>query len=159
MTRAARILLIDDELAIQRTVAPLLTGVARDRVRLLDWMPQEELMRVYDQHGIFLFPSFFEGFGKAFLEAMSRGLCVVAADNGGAHDVITHEVDGLLAPTGDVEAVTKSSLWLIGNLDEAVRISHAAAETARSYTWDRVARETVAFYEDRIAAKARQVLR
>jgi glycosyltransferase involved in cell wall biosynthesis len=140
-------------------VKGLLTGTARDRVRLLDWMPQEALMRVYDSHGIFLFPSFFEGFGKAFLEAMSRGLCVVAADNGGAHDVITHETDGFLTPTGDVEAMTSRCLRLINNPYEAIRIARAAAETARSYTWERVARETVAFYEDRIEAKARQLLR
>lgn len=140
-------------------VRAMLTGRARDRVRLLDWMTQEELMQVYDSHGVFLFPSFFEGFGKVFLEAMSRGLCVVAADNGGAHDVITHEVDGLLTPTGDVEAMTKGCLRLISNPEEAIEISHAAAETARSYTWERVARETVAFYENRIEAKLRQLSR
>ena len=135
-------------------VRAMLTSAARERVRLLDWMAQEDLMRIYDSYGIFLFPSFFEGFGKVFLEAMSRGLCVIAADNGGAHDVITHNVDGLLTPTGDVEAMTMSCLRLINNPDEAIRISRAAAETARTYNWERVARETVAFYERRIEAKA-----
>ena len=70
-------------------VLELLSETARPRVALLDWMPQKELLDVYDNHGIFVFPSFFEGFGKAFLEAMARGLCVVAADNGGASDVIS----------------------------------------------------------------------
>jgi glycosyltransferase involved in cell wall biosynthesis len=140
-------------------VRAMLVPGARDRVRLLDWITQEELMRVYDSHGVFLFPSFFEGFGKVFLEAMSRGLCVIAADNGGAHDVITHCVDGLLTPTGDVGAMTKSCLRLISNSEEAGSIAGAAAETARAYNWDRVARETVAFYEDRIEAKLGQISR
>jgi glycosyltransferase involved in cell wall biosynthesis len=131
-----------------------LTSGVRDRVRLVDWMPQEELMQVYDSHGLFLFPSFFEGFGKAFLEAMSRGLCVVAADNGGAHDVIANEVSGMLTPTGDVDAMANACFRLLGDHNTAVRMSNAAAKTARAYTWDRVARETVAFYEDRLAAKA-----
>ena len=51
----------------------------RERVTLKDWIPQEQLISLYDQHGLFLFPSFTEGFGKASLEAMTRGLCVVAS--------------------------------------------------------------------------------
>jgi glycosyltransferase involved in cell wall biosynthesis len=52
----------------------LLTSAALNRVTFLDWMSQEDLRNVYDDHGIFLFPSFFEGFGKVFLEAMARGM-------------------------------------------------------------------------------------
>ena len=58
-------------------------------------------MQVYDEHGVFLFPSFFEGFGKAFLEAMSRGLVVVASNNGGMRDVIKDGQSGFLVKTGD----------------------------------------------------------
>lgn len=130
---------------------------ARDRLTLLDWMQQDRLLEVYDQHGLFLFPSFFEGFGKVFLEAMSRGLCVVAADNGGAHDVISNGLDGLLTPTGDASAMTRECQRLISDPQEAIRMSRAAAETARGYTWARVARETVAFYENRLDARARQL--
>lgn len=140
-------------------VREMLNPAARERMRLTGWMPQQDLLRVYDTHGVFLFPSFFEGFGKAFLEAMSRGLCVIAADNGGAHDVITHEIDGLLTPTGSVEAMTENCLRLINNPEEAIGISLRAAAAARCYTWDRVARETAAFYQDRIEAKRRELSR
>jgi len=138
------------------TAAALLPAETRARVRFLDWMPQEELCRVYDEHGVFLFPSFFEGFGKVFLEAMSRGLCVVAADNGGARDLISEGVDGILATTGDVKAIVNACLRLLRDPQTAARMSEAAAITARAYTWDRVARETIAFYEDRIEAKTKR---
>jgi glycosyltransferase involved in cell wall biosynthesis len=141
------------------SVLGMLSGPAKDRVRLLSWMAQEQLLKVYDSHGVFLFPSFFEGFGKVFLEAMARGLCVIAADNGGARDVITHQMDGVLTPTGDVEAVTKSCLNLMSNPQNAIEISARATATARRYTWDRVARETAAFYQNRIEAKHRELAR
>src|SRR5262249_11633945 len=70
----------------QDDVRELVEPAALERINFLDWMPQEALRQVYDQHGLFLMPSFFEGFGKVFLEAMSRGLCVIAANNGGARD-------------------------------------------------------------------------
>ena len=63
-------------------------GNVLERVSFVDWCDQIQLIRVYDEHGIFLFPSFFEGFGKAFIEAMSRGLVVIASKNGGMRDVI-----------------------------------------------------------------------
>src|ERR1051325_9168572 len=114
-------------------------------VRVESWMPEERLRAVYDTHGVFLFPSFYEGFGKVFLEAMSRGLCVVASDVGGAHDVITDGRDGMLVPPGDADALVTAVRSL--DLERAGAMSAAAARTAREYSWARVARETAAFYE------------
>ena len=123
------------------------------RVTLLDWMTQAELINVYDNHGVFLFPSFFEGFGKVFLEAMARGLCVVAANNGGVTDIVIHEKNGFLVPTGDITQMTKICVDLFKSFDQAQSISQQAASRAREYSWHRVACETVAFYESLIEAR------
>jgi glycosyltransferase involved in cell wall biosynthesis len=131
-------------------VRNLLSEEARSRVTLLGWMPQQDLMDVYDGHGIFLFPSFFEGFGKAFLEAMSRGLCVVAADNGGARDTIRRNENGVLTPTGDVAAMVEACMELLKPDDRVRELGDRAALDSRRYTWHRVARETIAFYQDRL---------
>lgn len=130
-----------------------LSDGARSRTRFIPWTAQGELKSIYDEHGVFLFPSFFEGFGKAFLEAMSRGLCVVAADNGGMKDVIRHRSDGIKCATGDVAAMIQACLELIENPEFAKSVSAAAVTTARSYTWDGVAQQTAAFYEARLRAK------
>ena len=137
------------------SVRELLAPEVRSKIELLDWMPQKDLVNTYDNHGIFLFPSFFEGFGKVFLEAMSRGLCVVAADNGGAHDIIKDGEDGMLVPTGNVDVMVQACLNLVRNPDLAGSMSKKAVDTARRYSWDRVARETASFYQDRLNAKAR----
>lgn len=134
-------------------VTELLSESARRRVTLLDWMTQEELIKIYDNHGVFLFPSFFEGFGKVFMEAMARGLCVVAANNSGARDIINHEKNGLLVPTGDVSKMTQTSIDLFKSFGRAQLISQQAAERAREYSWHRVALETAAFYESLILAR------
>jgi len=128
-------------------VRRLLLPPVRDRVKLLDWMSQSDLIDTLDRHGIFLFPSFFEGFGKVFLEAMARGLCVVAANNSGARDVIRSGTDGILVPTGDADALAAFALQLSRNPRFAEAVSNAAATRAREYTWRRVASETASFYE------------
>ena len=116
-------------------------------VELLDWMPVDALRDVYDAHGIFLFTSYFEGFGKVFLEAMSRGLCVVSTRAGGAPDLIGSADNGLLVPVGDPGAVAEAAESLLTDFAAAKQISKHAAETARAHTWSRVGRDTAAFYE------------
>src|SRR5437763_14926263 len=109
-------------------------------------MPQENLIDVYDGHGIFLFGSFFEGFGKVFLEAMSRGLAVVATNVAGARDIIIDGENGVLVPPGDAAAMADAVTSLLADPERAASLAVHAAATARTYTWDRVARETAAFY-------------
>ena len=122
-------------------------------MRFLDWMPREKLREIYDEHGIFLFPSFFEGFGKSLLEAMSRGLCVIASDNGGMRDVILNNVSGLKVPTGDSGAMVASCLELLDDPSRAAKISSRAIGAANQYGWDRVGGETLNFYKAVIRAK------
>lgn len=131
----------------------VLLGDTAARVELLNWMPQEELIDVYDAHGIFLFGSFFEGFGKVFLEAMSRGLCVIATEVGGARDIVETGVSGLLVPPGDAAAIVSAAESLFADPGRAAIIAAEAARVARMYTWERVARETAAFYGRLLEAK------
>lgn len=116
------------------------------RVRLVPHLDQEELRRIYDDHDVFIFPSLFEGFGKAFLEAMSRGLAVVASDEGGMRDVIRDGENGFLVPPGDSLGIVERVERLLTDAALRERISAAARATALEYSWDRVARETAAFY-------------
>jgi len=131
--------------------ATLLTPAARARTTFLPWMKQDELLPVYDVHGVFLFPSYFEGFGKAFLEAMSRGLVVVASDEGGAHDLVVSGTNGHLTPVGDAQRVADAVLSAQRDAQAAARMGDAARSVAMTHTWDRAAGETAAFYERLIA--------
>ena len=124
-----------------------------DRVTLRDWLPQSELMHLYDEHGLFIFPSFFEGFGKAPVEAMSRGMAVVASATGGMLDTITTGVDGVLIPVGDADATAQAALALLSQPEAAARLAAAARNHACQLTWERTARECAAFYE-RLCAPA-----
>lgn len=138
--------------ASEGSIRTLLTGEANERTEVRHWTTQDALRDVYDQHGTFLFPSFFEGFGKAFLEAMSRGLCVIASDAGAMHDIIDGH-NGVLVPPGDADALADAAIAIIHDLEGAHAMSAAAARTAREYSWDRVGRETADFYRARLAAR------
>ncbi len=134
------------------TCRAMLRSEAGARTTFVGWMPQAELVRLYDAHGVFVFPSFTEGFGKVFLEAMARGLCVVASNTAGMRDVIRSGVTGILIEPGDVEGFRYGVASVIDGR-QAAAMSAAAAAEARRYSWRRVAEETVSFYRQLLERK------
>lgn len=68
-------------------LAPLVVDVEKlvkelnlsTRVRILGFVPQEDLPALYANACLFVFPSLYEGFGMPVLEAMSRGVPVMTS--------------------------------------------------------------------------------
>jgi len=126
---------------------------ARQRTRFVGWLPQEELIDLYDEHGIFIFPSLAEGFGKVFLEAMARGLCVVASRTAGMRDVIRDGSTGMLVEPGDTSGFVDAVSGLLSS-DQMDQMSAMAVADAQTYSWGRVATETAEFYRNMLDLKS-----
>jgi glycosyltransferase involved in cell wall biosynthesis len=139
-------------------VLNLLSEKARDKVVVLDWMSQKQLIELYDEHGIFIFPSFVEGFGKAALEAMSRGMCVVASESVGMVDLITPMTNGIITSTGNSDEIVSAVNTLISDFEFASNISTQAILTATKCTWDSTALQMLSFFEFLISQKDAQVI-
>ncbi len=80
------------------------------------------------------------------MEAMARGLCVIVTKTGGMKDIIEDGKNGLYVDFNDAQGIIKRILYLRGHLGAAADIAASASQTARSFSWDRVARETAEFY-------------
>ena len=120
-------------------VRALFPEVIQHRITLLDWMPRETLLRIYDAHGIYLFPSFFEGFAQTFLEAMARGLAVLATRVDGMAQAIRNGENGYLFERGCPTEMADVAISLIDDQVDLVRLGREARRTAADYTWDRSA--------------------
>jgi len=132
-------------------LSPALAG----RVRLLDWVTRGELRNLYDTHGIFVFPTLAEGAAKAVMEAMSRGMCVVASDTSGPHDYIQHGINGYLAPVADASQTSHYAVLALQDAECATRMGESARHTALDFRWSRCAAELVDFYRDLRALRSR----
>lgn len=73
-----------------------------DRVRLLGWQRQEELIALYQRSHVFVLPTYAEGFPNALLEAFSQGMAAVVTPVGGIPDTAIDGENALWAKPRDV---------------------------------------------------------
>jgi phosphatidylinositol alpha-1,6-mannosyltransferase len=105
-------------------------GVA-DRVHFLGFVDEATLRDNYRNCDLFVMPSAGEGFGFVFLEAMQYGKAVVAANSGGAPEVVEDNVTGSLIEYGNTEQLARVLTSLCLNREERERLSEAGQRRLR----------------------------
>jgi glycosyltransferase involved in cell wall biosynthesis len=58
-------------------------------ITLVSWMPQEQFLRLYDTHDVFVFPSLHDSAGWVVLESICRGMPVACLNLGGPKEIVT----------------------------------------------------------------------
>lgn len=110
----------------------------RDHVLFVGTKADEELAGYYQACDVFVMPSRSEGFGIVFLEAMSHGKPVVAANSGAAPEVVEDDVTGLLIEYGNVPALASSLAHLLTDRENRQRMGEAGRRRVEAqYTFER----------------------
>jgi glycosyltransferase involved in cell wall biosynthesis len=86
-----------------------------DNITFPGYVPEEVKYQYLSQSDIYLLPSLHEGFGICLLEAMYCGLPIVATNNGGQTDFLTHGRNVLFIPPKDDNRLAEEAAKLINN--------------------------------------------
>ena len=94
----------------------------------------------YEAGDLFVMSSRFEGFGNTLAEAMTHGLPVISFDcETGPSDIIRQEVDGLLIPAEDVNALRDAMASMMSSENLRKEFSGHAIEARERFSLERAA--------------------
>jgi glycosyltransferase involved in cell wall biosynthesis len=115
----------------------------RHRISAVPRIDQARLAQLYREADVFVFPSLYEGFSRAIVEAMASRLPIVCTQVGVAGDALRNEQSALIVPKRDADALVIAINRLRSDPALADRLANAAGEVARDYTMAAVSERTM----------------
>ncbi|OPZ71490.1 MAG: D-inositol 3-phosphate glycosyltransferase [Firmicutes bacterium ADurb.Bin456] len=111
-------------------------------------LPHSKVMEYMSASDLFVLPSWLEGFGIVYLEAMAHGKPVIGVRGQGISDVIHHGINGLLVEPFDEHGLADAVLGLLKNQDYALSLGERARATVlKDYTWTGSAQKLLDLYQ------------
>jgi len=117
----------------------------------------EDLPRYYRTCDLFCAPSTgFESFGIVLLEAMAAGKPIVASNIAGYRNVLEDGAEGLLVEPKDERALAEAIIRLLKDPELRQRMGERGRAKAPSYSWDKIARRVLDYYQELLEGKKSQ---
>ncbi len=116
----------------------------QNRVLFTGYVPESELVALYNGARAFVYPSWYEGFGLPVLEALQCGTPVITSNVSSMPEVAGDAAD-LVAPD-DVVGLENALRRLLSDDAHALKRSQCGRARAEQFSWQRCAHETLAVY-------------
>lgn len=120
-----------------------------DRVVFTGYIPYEHLPLFYNCASLFVYPSFYEGFGLPPLEAMTCGTPVITSNVTSIPEI----VDGgaILVNPYEPDELINSMYEVLTDISLSQELSLKGMKRAYQFSWRKTALETIKAYEEAIA--------
>lgn len=139
----------------QHLIRTYLSPAERARIVYLHNFSEQEKAHLFAACDVFAYPSRFESFGIAFIEAWAAGKPVVGCRAGAVPSVVSEGTDGLLVPVDDPLSLGLTLLRLLESPSLRHRLGEAGREKVRQrYSWEVVTGLWRAVYESARAGRA-----
>lgn len=112
-------------------------------VKLLGYVPKEDLNYLYHEAECFIYPSLYEGFGLPILDAMSAGCPVVASNRSSIPEIVKDA--GVLIDPDSAENIANGVLQALSNKQT---LRSMGLKRAREFTWEKTALQTLKIYQE-----------
>ena len=118
-------------------------GVA-DRIRFLGFVTDQDLQPLYTACDLFVFPSFYEGFGLPIVEAMACGRAVMCSNTSAMPEV----ADGaaILVDPHSTSGMTRAMADLLRDAELRSRMERLGHQRAAQFSWQQCASKTLEVY-------------
>lgn len=115
-------------------------------IKRIDYFEDNELDAIYANTSVFVFTSYFEGFGLPPLEAFARGIPVVSSDRASLPEVVGEA--GILCDPDDKQAFADHVISLLQDGDKYVEYSKRGLEQSGKFSYKKYAHEILETFEE-----------
>ena len=124
----------------------------KGRVHLTGFVHDSDLVQFYGACDLFVFPSFYEGFGLPILEAMACGRAV-ACSNTTAMPEVANAAGILFNPASDRE-MARAMADVLLDQDMRQRLERLGTNRAAQFSWEKSAQMTLDVYSSIVGARS-----
>jgi glycosyltransferase involved in cell wall biosynthesis len=124
------------------------------RVAMTGGLPHEQVLELMGEHDLFVLPSWGEGYGIVYIEAMAAGCISVGALGEGIEDTIVDGENGFLVPAGDIDATERVMREVFSNREAYDTLRARGRAAAMLLTWARNAKTVEEIYFEAIRRHA-----
>lgn len=117
-----------------------------ERVHFVGRKDRAEVAALFAQCMFFVLPSPVEPFGIVCLEAMRAGKPTIATNTGGPPEFIQEEVNGMLVPPKDEQALFEAMARLCTDDRLRSNLGKKAAELVKSFDWQKITDQYIELY-------------
>ncbi len=110
-------------------------------------VPEVDLLQFYQAARVFVFPSFYEGFGLPPLEAMACGTPVAASNTSSIPEVCGKNNAAFFDPKQPKD-MTKQIWQVWSDIKLRQRLITNGKKRVKDFSWEKMARETLVVYKD-----------
>ncbi len=117
------------------------TSPVRDSIKVMDYVPSEDLPALYAGASLLTLPALYEGFGLPPLEAMASGTPVVVSNISSLPEVVGDA--GVLVDPNNVDSIADGLLKALVDPQLREQMAKKGLERAKQFSWRACAEQTL----------------
>ena len=111
-----------------------------------DFVPDDHLKALYSQAAIFIYVSFYEGFGLPILEAMQMGTPVVTSNVSSMPEVAGDAA--ILVDPYNPEEIAQAMFQIMNSEDLRDTLIRKGYTRGQAFSWEKTANQTIEVYRE-----------
>lgn len=115
-----------------------------DRVVFTGYVPDEDLVWIYNACDVFVYPSVYEGFGLPVIEAMACGAPVITSNTSSLPEVAGNAA--ILVNPQNIDEISTNIMKVLEDDNLKKQLSQKGIEQAKKFSWKKTAEKTLAAY-------------
>ncbi len=118
----------------------------RENIIFCDYIDEADLVLMYNLAELFIYPSFYEGFGLPVLEAMGCAAPVICSNTSSLPELAGDAA--ILVDPSDNAAIEKSIADILSDDGLKKTLSDRSLKQAARFSWEKAAKETMELYRE-----------